>query len=170
MVPLLALFAVGMPFFSVVSLTTRAFYAVKDTRTPVRVAALSFVVNLGLTLGLKDHFGAPGLVIASTVAVVVQTIVLQRALAHRLPGMEFGDLWRSLGKVMLATLVMSAVVGGGWRGLQQLWPHARLADLLAIFALIPLGVASYALTLWLLRIEGRDELAALATKLRAKVS
>jgi putative peptidoglycan lipid II flippase len=170
MAPLLALFALGMPFFSVVSLTTRAFYAVKDTGTPVRVALVSFFVNLGLTLALKDYFGAPGLVIASTVAVVVQTIVLQRALARRLPGMEFGELWRSLAKVMVATLVMSIVVAGGWRICENLWPHARMADLVAIFTLIPLGVASYAAALWLLRIEGRDELAALATKLLAKVS
>ncbi|MCX6943459.1 MAG: murein biosynthesis integral membrane protein MurJ [Opitutales bacterium] len=39
MAPLLALFALGLPFFSVVSLTTRAFYAVKDTVTPVKPRA-----------------------------------------------------------------------------------------------------------------------------------
>jgi putative peptidoglycan lipid II flippase len=52
MAPLLALYVIGLPFFSVVSLTTRAFYAIKDAATPVRMATVSFLVNLGLSLVL----------------------------------------------------------------------------------------------------------------------
>jgi putative peptidoglycan lipid II flippase len=168
MAPLLALFAIGMPFFSVTSLTTRAFYAVKDTSTPVKAAAVSFVVNLILTLALKDVLGAPGLVVASTVAILVQTFLLQRWLAQKLPGMEFGELWRSVGKILIGTVVMSAAVWGGWRLVLAGWPGSRAADAIAIFGLIPAGVAIYAAVLWALRIEGRDELAALAAKLRAR--
>src|SRR5690606_20660624 len=53
---LLMLFAIGLPFFSVTSLTIRAFYSVKDTMTPVKVAAVSFVINIGLSFLLKDRF------------------------------------------------------------------------------------------------------------------
>ena len=168
MAPLLALFALGMPFFSVTSLSTRAFYAVKDTTTPVKAATVSFVVNLLLTLALKNVLGAPGLVVASTVAILAQTWLLQRWLAQKLPGMEFGELWRSLGKILLGTAVMSAAVWGGWRLILVGWPGSRTADAIAIFGLIPAGVAVYAAVLWALRIEGRDELAALAAKLRAR--
>jgi putative peptidoglycan lipid II flippase len=169
MAPLLALFAVGMPFFSVTSLTTRAFYSVKDTLTPVLIATSSFGINLGLTIALKDRLGPPGLVIASTVAIVAQTWLLQRALAQRLPGMAFGELWRSLAKVAVASAAMALVVGGGWLALRQMAPGLRMTDALAIFGLIPLGVFVYAAVLWVLRIEGRDELAALGAKLRAKL-
>ena len=61
MTPLVALFAIGMPFFSVVNLTVRAFYAVKDTATPVKVASIDFVVNLGLSLVLMRWLGVAGL-------------------------------------------------------------------------------------------------------------
>ena len=168
MVPLLAIFAIGMPFFSVVSLTTRAFYAVKDTVTPVKVSTLSFVINVGLSWALKDLTGAPGLVVASTAAIVVQTVVLQRALARRLPGMGFGDLWRTLGKVAVATLAMGALVGGGWWALRTGASGSRAADVIALAALIPFGVALYAAVLWGLRVEGREEFAALAAKLTAR--
>ncbi len=165
MAQLLALFAIGLPFFSVSSLTTRAFYAVKDTLTPVKVGAVSFVINIGLSWFLKNWLGAPGLVIASTTAVVVQTIVLQRLLARQLPGMTFGALWRTIGKVLLATIGMGAVVAGGWWGLRQLMVGQRVADLIAIFALIPACIAVYAVVLWLLRVEGREELSVVAMKI-----
>jgi putative peptidoglycan lipid II flippase len=165
---LLALFAIGLPFFSVASLTTRAFYAVKDTITPVKVATVSFVINIGLSWFLKDRLGAPGLVLASTAAVVTQTIVLQRLLARRLPGMSFGSLWGTIGKVLLATIGMGAVVAGGWWGLQQLMAGSRSADVAAILGIIPLGVVVYGGILWALRVEGRDELAVMVRKLLSR--
>lgn len=168
MAPLLALFAVGMPFFAVTSLTTRAFYAVKDLATTVRLAAVSFAVNLGLSLLLMDTLGARGLVTASTLAVAVQTLLLQRALAQRLPGMAFASLWPTVVKIAAASAAMAAVVGGGWLALRGLWPGSRGADLAALGGLIPLGVAVYAGTLWALRVEGREDLAAMLAKVRGR--
>lgn len=158
MAPLLALFAVGMPFFSVVNLTVRAFYAVKDTTTPVRVAVVDFVVNLALSLSLMRWLGAAGLVLASTTAIIVQTVLLKRALTRKLPEMKFSPLWPSVGKVVAATLAMSLLVGGGWRWLQGAGYGAHLRDGLALGGLIPLGMAVYAGALWALKIEGREEI------------
>ncbi len=171
MAPLLALFAVGMPFFSVVNLTVRAFYAVKDTITPVKVAMIDFAVNVGLSLVLREWFGVIGLVLASTTAIVVQMVLLQRALGRRLPGMTLAPLWPSIVKVLAGSLVMGAVVGGGWHWLRE-WEAVvsigrfamHEADLIAAFGLIPLGMAAYAAVLWALRIDGRDELVAIVRR------
>jgi putative peptidoglycan lipid II flippase len=169
MAPLLALFVIGLPFFSIVNLTVRAFYAVKDMATPVRIAIVDFLINLVLSLLLKRWLGASGLVLASTTAIIVQTLLLQRALARKLPGLHFAPLWPSVAKVLAATLAMSAAVGLGWRWLAAS-NLGRTADLVAIAGLIPAGVVIYAVVLWRLKIEGRDEFAALAAKLRAKFS
>ncbi len=170
MTPLLALFVIGLPFFSINSLTVRAFYAVKDTATPVKIAAVDFVVNLVLSLVLRQWLGAAGLVIASTTAIFVQMVLLQRALSKRLPGMTLAPLWPTIGKIAGATAAMSAIVWGGAAVLHALWPGTRLADLVAILVLIPLGVAVYGLVLWFVRVEGRDELEAMLGRLRAKLT
>lgn len=164
MAPLLALFAIGMPFFSMVNLTVRAFYAVKDTSTPVKVAVVDFVVNLGLSLALMRSMGAAGLVLASTTAIIVQTVLLKRALTRKLPEMQFAPLWPSVGKILVATLIMGIVVALGWAGLQAAGLGARTRDGLALGGLIPLGAALYGWLLWLLRIEGREEFAALVQR------
>lgn len=167
MAPLVALYAIGLPFFSIQNLTVRAFYAVKDTATPVRIALVDFVVNLVLSFTLKHWLGAPGLVIASTVAIIVQTLLLQVALARKLPQMRFTPLWRSVLKVLLATALMTAVVWAGRRGLVGAG-LGRRADWIAVFGLVPAGIAIYGLVLWRLRIEGLEDLAAVWAKLRAK--
>jgi putative peptidoglycan lipid II flippase len=168
MVPLLALFVIGMPFFSVVNLTVRAFYAVKDTVTPVRVAAIDFVVNLCLSLLLRRWLGGAGLVIASTTAIVVQAVLLQRALVRKLPGLTFAPLWPSVAKILAATAAMGVVVEAGRRGLIAGLGAGRATDLAAVAGLIPAGLMVYAGALWVLRIEGREEFAALWKKLRGR--
>ncbi|MFM1851144.1 MAG: hypothetical protein RIS54_828 [Verrucomicrobiota bacterium] len=167
MAPLLALFAAGMPFFSITSLSTRAFYALKDTATPVKIAGVSFVINLGLSLLLKGPLGAAGLVIASTVAIVAQTVLLQRLLTRRRLDLAFAPLWAGVGKILLAVFGMGIVVGGGWWLLQG---HATgsTRDALALVALVPLGVVIYGVGLWVLKIEGWEELAALWRRFRGK--
>jgi putative peptidoglycan lipid II flippase len=157
---LLALFVIGMPFFSVVNLTVRAFYSVKDTATPVKIAAVDFLVNLGLSLVLMRWLGAAGLVLASTTAIIVQTLLLKRALTRRIPEMRFAPLWPSLGKIVLATALMSLVVAAGWRGLSSV-ASGRMADMEAVVVLIPLACVIYGGLLWVLKIEGREELEAL---------
>jgi len=166
MAPLLAWFAIGMPFFAVTSLMIRAFYAAKDTVTPVKLATLSFVINVTLGWWLKDTLGARGLVIASTTAVVVQAVSLQHLLGAGLPDMKFGELWRTLGKILGGTVAMAAVVEGGWSAVREI--HG--AEVIAVFGLIPLGIAVYAAALWALKIEGRDELAAVWAKIRGKLA
>ena len=97
-------------------------------------------------------------------------ILLQRALVRRLPGLAFGDLWRSLGKVVVGTAVMTAMVALGWQGLARSGLAARTADFVALVGLIPLGVAAYGLLLWWLRIEGRDDLRAMVAKVATRLT
>lgn len=170
MAPLLALFAVGMPFYSVSSLSTRAFYALKDTRTPVKLAAVSFVINVSLSLLLMRPLGAAGLVIASTVAVLVQTWFLQARLTRRQPEMTFAPLWRTLGKTLLAAFGMGLVVAAGWWLLPLLMAAGWQRDLVALVVLIPAGAGAYAALLWGLRIEGREDLVALWSRWRGRAA
>ena len=173
MAPLLTLFAVGMPFFSVVNLTVRAFYAVKDTITPVKVGVIDFLLNVGLSLVLREWFGVLGLVMASTLAIIVQMVLLQRALARRLPGMTLAPLWPDIAKVLAGSLVMGLVVWVGWHGLRDWtamisWGRFAMhaSDIVATLGLIPAGVLAYGAVLWALRIEGREEFMALLRRRR----
>ena len=160
-----ALFCIGMPLFSVVNLTVRAFYAMKDIATPVRVAAIDFCINLGLSLALMRWLGIPGLVVASTTAIIAQTYLLHRALVRRMPGMHFGPLLPGLAKVLCGAAAMAAVVAAGMRLLGAAGLGPRAYEVACVAGLIPVGVAAYAATLWLLRIEGREELAAVLARL-----
>jgi putative peptidoglycan lipid II flippase len=170
MQPVLVVFAVGLPFFSFVNIVLRAFYAQKDTTTPVQAALLSFGVNLVLSLVLMKPLGTVGLALAGNVAVVVQAVYLQVSLARKRDGLEFRHVAVDLIKIIAASAAMGAVVAAGWWAWSRSISASTLSDAGALGALIGAGVAVYGGVVWALRIEGRDDLRAVISKLRGRLA
>ena len=112
----LAFFALGLVGHAVVEITTRAFYALKDTRTPVGVGVAAMAVNIGLSLLLLDLFtrwGWPphaGLALANSAAVCLETAVLLWLLGPRLGGLLEPGAGPALLKMGLATAGMVLVL------------------------------------------------------------
>jgi len=169
MTPLLAVYALGLPFVSFTSLALRAFYALRDTATPVRAAVVSFGLNLGLSLLLMPRLGTMGLAIAGNVALAAQAITLQVYLRRQHAGFKLGTLWPNLVKIGVATLVMAGAVWAGARGAAALPWGATARDLVVVVGVIPAGGALYLGLLWLFRIEGRTELQAVLARLRERL-
>lgn len=168
MTPILAVYALGLPFLSFTSLALRGFYALRDTRTPVQAAALSFVTNIGLSLVLMQWLSTVGLALASNLAVVVQAWYLQSRLVRKKEGFALTSLLPSLGKIIFATLLMGAAVWAGARGAALLPLGRKSVDLVVVVGVIPLAAALYGGLLWALKIEGREEVEALWARVRAK--
>jgi putative peptidoglycan lipid II flippase len=160
---LLAVMVISIPFFSVVGLAVRTFYAIKDTKTPVKIAAIDFCVNIVVTVSLVFGLGlgVVGIAIASTTAIIVQTVLLGGALSRRFPDLGLSQLVPSLIKVLAGTALMALVVGLSWHAVGGLPVTQRVRDVIAVFGLIPVGAAVYAIAIWLMRIEGREELSAI---------
>lgn len=169
MIPVLAVFAFGLPFFSFVNLVLKAFYAQKDTVTPVRAALLSFAVNVVLSLALMNWLGTVGLAVASNLAIVVQAWFLQVRLTRTGRHFAVGHLWPDLVKIAGATLAMGVAVALGWRLWRAALGPSSLHDALALGVLITFGVAVYGSIVWALRIEGRADLEQLLARFAGKL-
>jgi putative peptidoglycan lipid II flippase len=167
-VPVLVVFALGLPFFSFVNLVLRAFYAQKDMATPVQAAGISFLVNLGLSLALMRPLGTVGLAVASNVAVVVQAVYLQWRLARKHAGFDFHHLVGDLAKVMASSATMGGLVWLGWRWWSGAVAATKITDAAGLTIFVGAGVAMYGALLWALKIEGREDLAAVIAKVRSK--
>jgi len=106
----LRLYALGLFGMATTEIVTRAFYALHDTITPVKVAALAMIVNLGLALLLVRPLGENGLALATAVASTVEAIVLFVSARQRIPGLHTRELAGSALKSMVAAGLMAAVV------------------------------------------------------------
>jgi putative peptidoglycan lipid II flippase len=108
----LGFFALGLVGHAVVEIVARAFYALKNTKTPVSVGIAAMAVNIGLSLLLLRVFaqqGWPphgGLALANSIAVTLEMIVLVFLLRPLMGGLGEAGLARSIAKMGLVTAGM----------------------------------------------------------------
>ncbi|MBE7473573.1 MAG: murein biosynthesis integral membrane protein MurJ [Anaerolineae bacterium] len=109
----LSFFALGLTGHAVVEIATRAFYALKNTKTPVAVGVAAMAVNIGLSwllLRLFAGWGWPphgGLALANSIAVTLEMIALLALLRPQMGGLAEGGLVGAVAKMGLATAGMA---------------------------------------------------------------
>ena len=119
----LVMYCVGLPAFAAVGIFTRAFYAMGDTRTPVRSTFVAVGVNLVLNLlfvGPLAGLGLAhrGLALATSATSLINLAQLAWLLRAKLSGIEGGRLLRSGLRILLASAIAAGVLLAGltWIG------------------------------------------------------
>jgi putative peptidoglycan lipid II flippase len=115
----LTFLAPGLVAFSAVNILARAFFALGDTRTPMRISIVCLALNLVLSAGLMFPFRLRGLALANTLSAVVNVVLLAYAFRRTMPKMDFSGVRARLPGLLGAT---AAAVLAAW-GLLTLWQH-----------------------------------------------
>ncbi len=104
-------FAIAIWSYSIVHIAARAFYALDDRQTPLRVALGMLVLNVALNLTLIfSSLREAGLAYSTAICSVVQCVVLLALLRRRVPGLIPPSLFVVLLKPAVATLGMALCV------------------------------------------------------------
>jgi putative peptidoglycan lipid II flippase len=144
----LAVLVGGLPAYVLVKVLTPAFFARHDTRTPVRIAIGTMIVNVVLNLvlvRLLPRLGIPaylGMAFATAAAAWLNVVLLVLIVERRGWFMIDKRNERRLPRMVAACIVMGAALWGGLRLLSP-WlaqPGIRYA---ALAVLILLGIVVY---------------------------
>jgi putative peptidoglycan lipid II flippase len=104
----LTCYALGLWAFSALKVVTQVFFALKDTKTPVRVSCVAVAVNVGVGAALMGPLGHGGLALATSVSAAFNVAALFRLLGPRLGGFPAPGLGDSLARIAGASLIMTA--------------------------------------------------------------
>ena len=142
-------YAVGLFAYSCMKIYVPTFYALGDTRTPVKVTLLSILVNLLINLALvffilPVQYRYVGLALGTALSVTLAFVLLTRCFKVRLGSLRaFGVtqmFWKSLG----AALVMGLCVYSTNRFLEQQWASMNfLGELLSLMVCLVVGIVIY---------------------------
>ncbi|OEU52529.1 MAG: murein biosynthesis integral membrane protein MurJ [Desulfobacterales bacterium C00003060] len=104
-------YALGLWAFSGVRIVVSTFYALQDTKTPVKMAVISLLVNVLLSISLMGPMQHGGLALATSLAAMTNLILLVLALKKRLGRIGAQDIIGSVLKSTAAAAVMGSVIG-----------------------------------------------------------
>lgn len=159
--------SVGIIFVAALRITTPAFYAMKDTKTPVISAAVSLVVNVvaGYIL-MHTPLKHAGLTLANTLSAIVQIGILFAFLNRKTGGLDVKSIMKSLLKFAAASAVMSAAVV--WIASFADWQNDPfLVKLIFLFIIISAGGGIYFALCYILR---STEMLYFVRKIRERLS
>lgn len=158
----LSAFSFGVPAYVLIKVLTPGFYARQDTKTPVRLAIASMLVNLGLNLFfiLYLNQGVVSIAISTAIAAWVNVVLLY-AVLHRRGQFRFdarfvNKAWR----IALAALVMGAALWFANPYVAPFMTGGLIHRILVLSVFVGTGMVVYTLASFLFRAYTISELKA----------
>lgn len=135
----LSCFSIGLVGYAALKVLSPAFYALKDSRTPMMVSLGSVIVNFILAKLMVNHFhmGHAGLAISTSGIAIFSSITLFLLIRRRLNGIYGRTLWDTLSRVFAASIAMAAVVA------LLAWILREKHYLIQLLGTIPAGIFSF---------------------------
>ncbi|MEI6083345.1 MAG: murein biosynthesis integral membrane protein MurJ [Verrucomicrobiota bacterium] len=107
-------FAVGLAGYAAIKVIAPTFYAFGDSRTPMLVTVGSIIVNAGTDylFAIVFNMKTAGLALSTSCVALVNFVLLLALMRRRIQRIEAGQLVKSCGKILIASLVMTAAAYG----------------------------------------------------------
>ena len=154
----LAFYAPGLVVFSVAKVLVPAFYAMQDTKTPVRIGiyivVLNLIMNITFILTFPLYWKHAGMALATVLAETAGMFSLASLLSKRIENIPWKDTGRTFFRSLLGSLAMA---GAAWLVAHYASPFAmahlpaKLAQGVVLAAAITTGGLTYLLLSLMLR-------------------
>lgn len=146
-----AVFSISLALWTAQALYSRAFYAIRDTFTPMVATSVITLASVPVFWALYHAYGIMGLAIASDIGITLQTVALAILLSRRgmvpVGGMRWGELGKALAVAIVATALALAI------GNLSPVDGTRLADLKALALISVTWAGAVAAGLWMTKSE-----------------
>src|SRR6185437_6947916 len=132
--------APGLFFFSAVNILARAFYALHDVKTPMKISIFCLCVNLMFALVLVWRFREIGLGAANTISGICNASLLLFALRKKLARLEMSGLRKHLATLFGSAILSGVVAWFAWKAFDHHFGHVKFtARLGGVFVPMILG-------------------------------
>jgi putative peptidoglycan lipid II flippase len=151
---MLAFFSLGIPAMTAWQIATRAFYALQDTITPLKVGFIQIGIDIALLLTLPKIMGYRGLPLATAISISIGFLILWLTLARKLPEIKE----EKIGLIFYKTITMVIFQGAFlYFARITLWVRHKMTFLTELVFIAMIGGSSlllYLLTGYLVRYPG----------------
>jgi putative peptidoglycan lipid II flippase len=149
----LRFYAVGLLGYSIVRIASPAFYALGQSRVPVTISFIAVLANAALNLALVQVMGYRGLAFGTSIAALLNAMLLLTMLRRRLGGIEAPAILDALVRIAVAAALMGAAAAAADAFLGAQLPGGRLiVQIVRLGATIAIALGVLAAAAHVLRV------------------
>jgi putative peptidoglycan lipid II flippase len=160
----------GLPAYVIVKILNPGFFAREDTKTPVWTALVALLFNIAVNLVVIGRFGIVGLAGATAASASLNCLMLYIIL-HRRGWFHFtGKLAGRIGRQLVATAAMAAVLAALMPRLAPFFSGSAIERALSLALLVGAGLAVFFGIAWIVGALDKDLLAQLRRRRPARTA
>jgi integral membrane protein MviN len=148
-------YSFGLCAYGGIKLLVTCFYAMHDTKTPVKTALISVILNVVLNLILMWPMKLGGLALATSISATVNFLILYFILNKRIGCLGTREIADSFIRVLLASVIM---------GVTLKFASARASGVVDILLSMAAGVVAFIVGAYIFRIKELERIFPWASK------
>ncbi|SHE81616.1 murein biosynthesis integral membrane protein MurJ [Caloramator proteoclasticus] len=146
-------YSIGMIGYGLREVLSKAFYSMKDTKTPTINAVIALIMNIILNITLSKFMGIAGLALATSISAIVCTGLLFVSLRKKIGSFGLKDISISFIKITVASIIMGAVAKISYNVLVGV-----ISKNLSLICSIIIGGMVYFVVILFMKIKEVDEI------------
>lgn len=150
----LGYFSLSLVAQGLVPLLARAFYAMKNSRTPMWISIITVIISIAIAYPLAERLGVAGLALSFTIGSFVNLILLYILLAYKYPAVLSPNVIKSVGKIVMISAITGLIAREVMHYAANLVNMATFVGVLsqAVITLV-FGLGIYLIFSYLFRLE-----------------
>ena len=147
----LVFYSIGMIGFGIRHILSKSYYALGDTKTPMRNSAIAMVLNIILNVILSRIMGLGGLALATSISALFCALLLTLDIQKKIGGLDLRNTAVSVGKILVAAFFMGFVAKISFHNFTE-----SLGQNISLIIAIATGMVLYAVTIACSKIADVD--------------
>ena len=147
-------YAFGLAAYAGIKVLVSAYYSMGDTKTPVKTAAVALIANVILNVTLMWPLKIGGLALATSIAAVLNLVILYILLIKRIGDIDTKSLIISLVKIISATSVMALFTVHVTGQIMSIAGTGTLKIIMGLLIIILLSALIYLICAYALNVRG----------------
>ena len=155
-------YSIGILSYGLKELLAKSFYSLQDTKTPVRNATISVVINIVFSIILVNIMGIGGLALASSISATVTTMLLLISLRKKIGKIGFSYILKTFIKGAIASIVMYIIMRIAYNYIfiygSRFALESRKFIAFNCFISVILGMSTYLIVVFALKVKEVKEI------------
>ncbi|WP_411678906.1 murein biosynthesis integral membrane protein MurJ [Clostridium thailandense] len=143
----------SMIAYGVRDILNKAFYSIKDTKTPMINSFIGIIMNIIINIVIIKYMKVSGLTLATSISVIITTILMICNLNKKLEGMEIRRIIDVFFKVVSSSVIMGAVIFIVNKTVVLKFGYGLKASIMSVLVSFVLGASIYFVSIFLLKVE-----------------
>lgn len=148
----------AMIAYGVRDILNKAFYSLKDVKTPMINSLFGIVINVIINIFIVKYMKVSGLTLATTISAIITTILMLWDLNKKIKGISLKNIFVNFIKVSIASMIMAGFIFFINRICAAEFVNAMKSSFMSILLSFVVGSIVYFICLYIVKIKEYSDL------------